>query len=120
MPVIIGSDKEVEVALYVPEAALPARRALVLVHSCGDVGLVVNGRGTHELPAYSRCPELFPVHTVDATPETKAFAALRPKRGETRVFNVDPGVLRSKYNTLRVENQAREDLVIQRVHLGLW
>jgi len=115
LPVSLPAGGEVELTLQLPGAALPARRALILVHSGGDVALVVNDREVPEL-TFLRPAELFMEH-ID---NRRGFDRYRPGPDECRVFQPPTSLLRAGSNGLRLTNTAGADLEIRRVNLGLW
>ena len=115
LPVSLPAGGEVELTLQLPAAALPARRALVLVHSGGDVALAVNDREAPEL-TFLRPAELFVEHIDNRS----GFDRYRPGPGECKVFQPATPLLRAGTNRLRLTNKAGTDLEIARVNLGLW
>ena len=115
LPVSLPAGGEVELTLQLPAAALPAHRALVLVHSGGDVALAVNGQVVPELTCL-RPAELFVEH-ID---NQHGFDRYRPGPGECRVFQPPTSLLRAGANRLRLTNKRGTDLEIRRVNLGLW
>jgi len=113
LPVTALPQERVDLTMRLPQCALPARRALVLVHSGGDIALSVNGEATTEL-SFLRRAELFPEFVPHALHHQ------RPKNEESRVFHVPVEVLRPGDNHLRFENISNAKLQLQRVNLGLW
>ncbi|MBM3215534.1 hypothetical protein FJZ36_11535 [Candidatus Poribacteria bacterium] len=99
--------------IRLPSAALPARRALALVHSGADVSLEVNNVPATELP-FLRRAELFPEFVPHRAMEE------RPRSTDCRVFEVEPDALRAGHNQFGIRNDAEENTTIQRVNLGLW
>ena len=115
LPHSLPAGEEVELTLQLPAAALPARRALFLVHSGGDVALVVNDQEVREVTSLRR-PELFVGHIDNAL----GFDRYRPGPGECRTFQPATSVLRVGANRLRLTNSSTSGLEIARVNLGLW
>ena len=109
----VGGGLEVELPL--PEEALPARRALVLVHSGGDCTLNLNNQPARELKTLRRA-ELF----AEYIPPDDQGGSDRPLNFDCRLFQVDPGALRNGVNTLNLYNISPHDLGIDRINLGLW
>jgi len=101
-------------SIHVPRLALPAARALFLVHSCGDIALRVNGSQVLELPTLRRS-ELFAEYI-----DPERSKDYRPRRDDCRVFQAAPSLLRAGANELVLVNRSVKDLEIKRVNLGLW
>ncbi|NLG52068.1 MAG: hypothetical protein GX552_18320 [Chloroflexi bacterium] len=113
LPATLEMDKPLELTIYVPQAALPAWRGLLLVHSHGDIALAVNGQpGTALAPRRS---ELF----AEFIP-TGTGANARPAPADCRTFAIDPAWLQPGLNRLTLTNATPGPLVIERVNLGLW
>ncbi len=113
LPLPLPSGETITMTLHVPQSALPAARALTLIHSGGDIRLRVNGEAAEELSARRRS-EIFVEYTVQADPGS------RPDREECRVFRFDPNSLKAGENILEIENLAGAALELNRVNLGLW
>ena len=113
VPVALQPGESVELEIYVAGAALPARRALVLVHSGGDISATLNGAASTPLPQLNRS-ELFPEFVAHANVES------RPDREDCRVLRIDPAALVGGFNRLAITNNADRALTIERVNLGLW
>ncbi len=114
LPADLDSGAELVLTLVLPQAALPAWRALFLVASGGDIVLSLNGQALPELPALRRA-QLFVEHVDPA-----AAPAQHPRGEDCRVFRADPSLLRAGENTLRVANQGSAEVTINRASLGLW
>ncbi|MCC6443164.1 MAG: alpha-galactosidase [Armatimonadetes bacterium] len=108
LPVSLPGGQEKELILSLPKAALPARRALLLAQSGGDIRMAVNGHRAKEDPAL-RHAELF-----------LEYAEKRPDKENCRVFRIDPEALRPGPNRLRLANAAPGDLTVERINLGIW
>lgn len=109
----VGGHLELELSL--PPAALPARRAALLVHSGGDLTLKVNDQDQDEHPLLRRA-ELF----VEYIPQEDQGIPLRPRPLDCRFFEIAPEVLRPGSNRLQFFNLDTRDLQLERVNLGLW
>jgi hypothetical protein len=114
LPLPVRAGESSELTLRIPEAALPVRRALWLVHSGGDISLSLNGQSLPELPHHRRS-ELFVEYTGQEAPSEH-----RPPKEACRVFWAHPSLLRAGANSLTVRNASDRDLEIKRVNLGLW
>ena len=120
LPATLPAGGTLALTLHVPRAALPAWRALALVHSHGDVGLAVNGCPASllrlgQMLAQAHRSEIF-CEFVDQYHNTQA----RPQPSDCRGFTVAPAALQAGDNTLLLTNLGGADLVIERVNLGLW
>ncbi len=120
IPATIPVGGRLEVAIWVPAAALPIWRGLCLVHSHGDVSIEINGhptRGIHlgQKPTGAFRSEIF-LEFVDQYWDKDT----RPKPEDCRAFRVDPAHLRVGSNQFGIANLAAGDLEIERVNLALW
>jgi hypothetical protein len=113
LPVGVPAGEQVELALHVPAAAFPAWRAMFLVQSGGDLGLLVNGEEVPESPTPRRA-------TIFAEYTLGWFAEHAPADEDCRVFRSGGEALRARANELTVVNRAGKDLEIKRVNVGLW
>jgi hypothetical protein len=113
LPADLPAGLTLNLTLYAAEAALPARRALLLVHSGGDVSLAVNGVPGRPLPQLSRS-EIFGEY-VD-----QAVAGRRPAKENCRVFQADPSALTAGLNKIALVNATDKTLSVERVNLGVW
>jgi len=103
----------VELPLALPTAALPARRALMLLAADGPLGLTVNdARPLNRRRAPSG--NLFPVYVNPDRWNSE------PEHERCTVFMLDPHGLRPGGNTVRATNAGRSNIEIQRLDLGLW
>jgi len=114
LPAALGAGGEASFHLWLPERSLPARRALALVHSGGDVCLRVNGAAAEELPHLRRA-ELFPEYVSPSE-----HPAPRPADEDCRLFAVVVGSLRPGDNDLELTSVADAELEILKINLGLW
>lgn len=114
LPICVPAGDRREVTLHLPQAALPARRALLLVHGGADCRVAVNGRELSELPHHRRS-ELFVEYT-----DQDQYTEFRPRKSDCRVFSADPGALQAGANTLTIASAADRELQIKRLNLGLW
>jgi len=112
-PLHIGDQLEVE--LILPGSVLPAEKAAVLVHSCGDLMMKVNGLDVPEHPLLRRA-ELF----VEYIPQEDQSDLTRPANRDCRFFQIPPEALQEGSNSIRLFNMSMRDLQIDRVNLGLW
>ena len=114
LPAEVRPRTELPLALVLPQAALPAWRALLLVASDGDVALSLNEQALPELPALRRSA-LFMEYIDPAS-----LPAQHPRGEDCRIFRADAGLLHAGENTLRVGNRGANPLTISRVNLGMW
>ena len=120
IPVEAAPGGSLTTTLYVPGSALPAWRALCLVHSGGDVTLDVNGTPAEE--ARSRPGPTGPFRSelfVEFVNHYRKNVA-RPEPKDCRCFRVDPGVLRRGENRFTFANPSAEARHVERVNLALW
>jgi len=115
LPASLHIGSSLEVHLHLPQPGLPARRALVLVHSGGDLALKVNGQDAQEHHLL-RCAELF----VEYIPQEDQSPLQRPRSQDCRFFQVAPAALQVGANTLKLFNTSNRDLEIERINLGIW
>ncbi len=113
LPASLPAGGSLSLSLSLPAAALPARRALVLVHGGGDLGCSLNGQPLAELP-YLRRTELFVEY------RDEALKAHWPAAADCRLFQAEPSLLRPGENHLLLNNSAGAELELRRVNLGLW
>ena len=113
LPVTIRPGAAEPVTLHVPRAALPARRARLLIHPGGDTAVSVNGTPCDELP--NRQPELFVEHVDRAQ-----WAEVRQSGVESRVFRFDEGLVRVGENRIELLNMTDREFEVSRVNMGLW
>jgi len=113
LPVTAAAGETRLVTLPIPKAALPVKRALLLVHAGGDVAASVNGIACGELP--HRRSELFLEYVDRASWERNHAAGLEP-----RLFRIDPATVKPGENRIEIENRAAQDNAITRVNVGLW
>ena len=113
IPVRLPTPGTVELKLYVAGAALPARRALLLVHRGGDVSAAINGVACRPLPEINRS-EMF-IEFID-----HSNVENRPAKEDCRVFQVGPAVLVPGHNLVALSSAAGSELTIDRVNLGIW
>ena len=119
LPASLSPGGKLELALHVPRAALPAWRALILVHSHGDIALEVNGTPAQPVrqngPPDGHRSEMF-VEFADQYWDKES----RPKPENCRTFRAAPACLVAGSNRLSLISKAHHDLEIERVNLGLW
>lgn len=113
LPMKIQPNQSIALALHIPKTALPAKRAMILVHSGGDIALKINGEATDELPASRRRSEIF-VEYIDHDSEH------RPTKADCRVFRPNAKSLKAAENVIDIHNKAGTELQIGRINLGLW
>jgi hypothetical protein len=116
LPVSLQPGESVGLNLHVPGVALPARSALVLVHSFGDVSLSVNG---HEA-ADPDNPYRRRTYIFVEFPDPSMPADQQARDEDTRVFPVNPMHLKPGVNELSIRNTSQETLSVVRVNLGVW
>ena len=120
LPATLEPGAWVDLPLLVPALALPARRAIVLIESRGDVTLSINGVSTPEVrseqgSAGMHRPEIF-LEFVDQTWDKNG----RPGQDDCRIFRAAVGGLHAGVNVLRVTNATAAKMEIGRVTMGLW
>jgi len=113
LPVKMQPGENVKLNLHIPKAALPGERALILIHSRGDVTLELNGFPGDEFPSSRRRAELF-VEFIDHACEH------RPAKEDCRIFRFDSEALRAGENVISVGNSSEIELEIGRANLGIW
>jgi len=120
LPAQLPANGTLDLTIYVPAAALPAWRALLLVRSYGDVALSLNGRA-HESLRYAnsdlgvcRC-NLFPEIGL---PHWKEDERIQPD--QCRIFRLADESLLPGVNRLRLTNLTDRELEVERINLGLW
>jgi hypothetical protein len=113
LPVQLQHGKDVSLSIHIPKVALPAQRAVILVHSGGDIALEINGNATDEFPSSRRRSEIF-VEYIDHNCEH------RPAKEDCRIFRLNTDLLKTGENTIGIVNKAGIDLEIGRVNLGIW
>jgi hypothetical protein len=122
LPADLAAGGSLELSLYVPASALPTWRAILLVHSEGDVRVAINGtpavplrlnaEGRSESEGHRS--EIF-VEFVNRRDEKR-----RPDARDCRLFRAPAEGLRAGSNMVTIANASEKDLLIQRVNLGLW
>ena len=117
LPSSIAPQQELRVTLHVPALALPAWRAVCLLHSHGNVELRTDGCLQPQIrfgqpAAVTHRSEIFLEFVVDRD--------TRPAREDCRVFTVDPASLRAGWSRLTIANTTSGELEIDRVNLALW
>ena len=120
LPAKVAAGATLTLPLPLPKRALPAWRAMVLVHSHGDVTLTVNG-----VPARPRvnAPEPSGKHRTEIFLEfvdQYRNQGARPLPENCRTFLVDAAALRVGANELAFTNATDHELELERVNLGLW
>ncbi len=114
LPAPLPAGEKLELSLYLAKTVFPLCRALLLVHSFGDIEICVNGGPAEELPN-SRRPEIFVEHT------DRIFQLEdRPQNEDCRTFDVEPSSLLAGVNKLTLTNISGRKLEIRRVNLGVW
>lgn len=120
LPASLAPGASVQLPLLVPALALPARRAIVLIESRGDVALTINGAATPEVrseqaSAGMHRPEIF-LEFVDQTWDKNG----RPGQEDCRIFRAATSGLVAGVNTLKVTNLTDSPMEIGRVTMGFW
>ena len=121
IPATIPAGGVLALSLYVPKSALPAWRAILLVHSGGDLEITVNDAQAVPL-RLNRDP-----HSASGGHRSELFLEFvgcygdpqsQPKDG--RMFKPRVDSLRAGINRIVVTNTTQKELTIKRVNLGLW
>ncbi len=113
LPVKIDAGGNVELKLHLPKLSLPAERAIMLIHSKGDVGVEFNGDSVEEFPVSRRRAEIF-VEFVE-----HGFEG-RPAKEDCRIFGLDKNMLIARENKITIENSSDREIAIERVNLGIF
>lgn len=115
LPAVVPPGGEVSLPLWLPPAALPARRALLLISGARDGRVELNGVELERLP-WTKGAEIFVEYIGQTdTPDR------RDGPGVSRGYRFDPGILRAGLNELRFIAPPRgEPDPVRRVNLGLW
>jgi hypothetical protein len=119
LPVLLPSEGTREVAMYVGRAALPAWRAVLIVHSHGDIALSVNDVSARKMVwgagGDAHRSEMFiEFFSHDGRDSGRAQPA------DCRTFYLDPGALEPGFNRIELRNEAGKDVEIERANLALW
>jgi hypothetical protein len=112
LPVSVAGQTSLSIRL--PDGALPASRARLLLQCSKEIDLSINGHECEEMVDFNR-DALFAEH-VDPTPREEG-ATDEPK---PRIFRITPPTLRSGDNVLDLRNGSGADIEVTRVNLALW
>ena len=109
-------------SLYVPGSALPAWRAILLVHSEGDLEVEVNGTPAvpFQLNAEGRSESGGHRSEIFLEFVSRRVENWRPDARGCRLFRVPVENLRAGSNMVAIANAKEADRSIQGVNLGLW
>jgi len=120
LPMVLPSRETVDLTIYVPRIALPTRKAMILVHSHGDIMLNVNERSVMEVRFHDSSVGAYrnALFMEITLPDWKPEGTV--KLEDYRVFRLDDQALVSGVNHLRLKNLTDRELEIERVNLGLW
>ncbi len=124
LPTRLADEETCEFTIFIPRTALTAWRALLLVHSYGDISLTVNGNDAVSvrfgMPYRSLYRNAIFMNS-GAPPHLKPVEQLETMDSDNcRVMKIDPYMLKPGANKLRVGNLSGRELEIERLHLGLW
>jgi hypothetical protein len=115
LPVVVPALGEVTVTLELPAAALPVRRAMLLISGSQNCDVELNGAAVEWLPGLKGA-EIF----VEYTGLTDA-PGRRDSHGVCRSYRCDPHGLKAGVNQLRFTSRPGSDSSeIKRINLGLW
>jgi len=120
LPVKLAAGTELTLTLELPAAALPAERALLLVHSHGDIGVSINGVMAAPMHSGNGHGSTYRSEIFCEFVDQYFAVGNRPKPEDCRNFSVAATALRSGTNTLVLTNPGPAELEIERVNLGLW
>ena len=112
LPAVIAAHGTLSIPLALPAAALPARRARVLLSAAQPLRVMVNGQSIEAVPAL-RWTELFVEYI-------RPGEARRPKAGEAQLYRLDAAKLHGGVNTLELRNESDSPVEVTRINLGLW
>jgi hypothetical protein len=117
LPTALPSKGRLELTIYVPRTALPAWRALILVHSHGDIALSVND--SEAKAVHFNKGQRYALFVEITLPEYQPPEGII-KQEDCRVFRLNDQALTPGINRLRLQNLTDQALMIERVNLGLW
>lgn len=120
LPVALPAGESIDLELYVPAAALPAWRAMLLTHSGGDVALAVNGQPARESSRAQHQDSCLRTEIFLEFADQFHQQGTAPEPADCRTFRPDPEALRPGVNQLRITNGADAELTIDRINLALW
>jgi hypothetical protein len=116
IPVTVEAGTSTVVTLVLPEPALPASRAILLIEGQNNVRLEVNGQAMREL-AYGNGPG---ESRSSLFLEYARVGQARTSAAEFHNFRVEPRLLRPGPNLFKLSNAGSERIGIERINLGLW
>jgi len=115
LPAPLPAGGRLDLRLTLPRVVFPIWRAIISVHSSGDIAIAVNGVPAVLHPALRRA-EIF----LEYTSQVPERAKRRPPDEECRVFYTDPAAWRAGENNLVLTNAGSKELQIGRLNVGLW
>jgi len=113
IPTKLTAEELVQLKLWLPKLALPAARAMVLVHSGGNLDLTINGQivAPRRLPLAS---DIFPPYLDEEAIKRQ------PKKENCGIFDINPQLLQVGANEISLTNQSGLEQTIDRFDLGLF
>lgn len=120
LPAMLAANGSLDLTINVPRAALPVRRALLLVRSYGDVALSVNGHAAGEVRFHNTEVGVFRGHLFPEIDLPHWTDAERVLPDQCRVFRLADDSLTPGVNRLRLTNLTDRELTIERINVGLW
>ena len=118
LPVSVPAHSAVTLPLPVPEPALPAWRARLLIAADAPLAVVLDGHAV-ELVAPLHPTEMFAEYIPPSNNASNA-GSHRPTREQSHFYRFDPAWLQAGANTLELRNDTDTPVEVTRVNLGLW
>lgn len=120
LPAGLAPAESLTLSLYLPAAAFPFWRALLLVHSHGDIAVSVNGKTAPEQKFGTQSTGVYRSEIFMEFADHYWDKDARPQPDACRVFRPDPDDLKRGENQLTISNTTAVPLEIERVSIGLW
>jgi hypothetical protein len=118
LPVSVPAHSTVTLAMPLPELALPAWRARLLIAADAPLAVVLNGRAVELVPTLHPT-EMF----AEFVPPANNFSNIgshRPTREQSHFYRFEAAGLQAGANTLELRNDSDQAIEVRRVNLGLW
>jgi len=113
LPVKLAAGESAQLKIRLPKLALPAVRAMILVHFGRNFELTIGGQpvASRRLPLASN---IFPPYLEEELIERQ------PKKEDCGIFDIKPNLLRVGENDIRLTNQSGQEQTVDRLDLGMW
>ena len=118
LPVSVPAHSAVTLPLPVPEPALPAWRARLLIAADAPLAVVLDGHAV-ELVAPLHPTEMFAEY-IPPSNNASNIGSHRPTREQSHFYRFDAAWLQAGANTLELRNDTDTPVEVTRVNLGLW